>query len=127
VFLIIIFSGMIFRKEPFFQGQNNYDQLVKIARVLGTAELYAYLEKYGIVLDPSLQQLVGTHQRKPWKSFITKENKHLCVPMAIDLLDKLLVYDHQLRLSPLEAMSHPYFAVLKSNSSSSGDSSGIQE
>ena len=25
-------SGMIFRKEPFFYGHDNYDQLVKIAK-----------------------------------------------------------------------------------------------
>ena len=108
-----MFAGMIFRKEPFFQGANNYDQLVKIARVLGTVELYMYLEKYGIILDPALQSQCGTHSRKPWKSFINAENKALAVPLAVDLLDKLLVYDHQQRLSPKEAMSHPYFAVLK--------------
>lgn len=28
-----MFAGMIFRKEPFFHGHNNYDQLVKIAKV----------------------------------------------------------------------------------------------
>ena len=27
-------SGMIFRKEPFFHGHDNYDQLVKIAKVI---------------------------------------------------------------------------------------------
>jgi len=27
-------AGMVFRKEPFFHGHDNYDQLVKIARVL---------------------------------------------------------------------------------------------
>ena len=27
------FAGMIFRKEPFFYGHDNYDQLVKIAKV----------------------------------------------------------------------------------------------
>jgi casein kinase II subunit alpha len=26
-------QGMIFRKEPFFNGHDNYDQLVKIAKV----------------------------------------------------------------------------------------------
>src|ERR1700760_1339595 len=26
-----MFAGMIFQKEPFFQGKDNYDQLVKIA------------------------------------------------------------------------------------------------
>lgn len=29
-----MFAGMIFRKEPFFYGHDNYDQLVKIAKVL---------------------------------------------------------------------------------------------
>lgn len=28
-----MFAGMIFRKEPFFHGHDNYDQLVKIAKV----------------------------------------------------------------------------------------------
>ncbi|KAL0343537.1 UNVERIFIED_CONTAM: Casein kinase II subunit alpha-2 [Sesamum angustifolium] len=41
-----MFAGMIFRKEPFFYGHDNQDQLVKIARVLGTDELNAYLHKY---------------------------------------------------------------------------------
>jgi hypothetical protein len=30
----------IFRKEPFFHGHDNADQLVKIAKVLGTDELF---------------------------------------------------------------------------------------
>ena len=28
-----MFAGMIFRKEPFFHGHDNYDQLVRIAKV----------------------------------------------------------------------------------------------
>ena len=36
-------ASMIFRKEPFFHGHDNYDQLVRIAKVLGTEELYEYL------------------------------------------------------------------------------------
>ncbi|KAF1862796.1 hypothetical protein Lal_00040064 [Lupinus albus] len=54
-----MFAGMIFRKEPFFYGHDNYDQLVKIAKVLGTDELNAYLNKYRIELDPHLEALVG--------------------------------------------------------------------
>jgi casein kinase II subunit alpha len=46
-----MFAGMIFQKEPFFQGKDNYDQLVKIAKVLGTDELYAYIDKYNVTLD----------------------------------------------------------------------------
>lgn len=173
-------AGMIFQKEPFFHGHDNYDQLVKIARVraccllqivhaehdmhvipglapcmllaachlclnaahdcviepsfqsticltaspfdllmtcehyawghtdsmyrlllaylsqvLGTDELFAYLAKYGIELDPQLEALVGRHSRKAWGKFVTSDNQHLVTPEAVDLLDKLLRYDHQ--------------------------------
>ena len=40
-----MFAGLIFRKEPFFHGHDNTDQLVKIVRVLGTDELEAYLSE----------------------------------------------------------------------------------
>lgn len=48
----------IFKKEPFFQGNDNYDQLVKIAKVLGTEDLKGYLKKYGIKLDPMYNGLL---------------------------------------------------------------------
>merc|ERR1719430_1581369 len=71
-------ASMIFRKEPFFHGHDNYDQLVRIAKVLGTEELYEYLDKYQIELDPRFS-------------------------------DILLRYDHQERLTAMEAMEHAYF------------------
>jgi casein kinase II subunit alpha len=108
-----MFAGMIFRKEPFFAGHDNYDQLVRIAKVLGTDELYAYLNKYRIELDPNFEALIGRHSRKPWNKYITAENQHLVSTEAIDFLDKLLRYDHQERITAKEAQSHAYFDVLK--------------
>jgi len=108
-----MFAGMIFRKEPFFHGKDNQDQLVKIAKVLGTSELYAYLDKYGITLDPHFQQLIGTHAKKSFKRYVTPENKSLATNDAIDLLEKLLRYDHQERLTAREAMDHPYFNPIR--------------
>lgn len=123
----------IFRKEPFFHGHDNYDQLVKITKVLGTDELYAYLEKYDIDLDAQYDDILGRYQRKPWSRFITSgklspsmhmvkdrcietsfpfiliENQRFISNEAIDFLDKLLRYDHQERLTAQEAMAHPYF------------------
>jgi casein kinase II subunit alpha len=34
-------------------------------------------------------------------------------PEAIDFLDRLLRYDHQERLTAVEAMAHPYFAPVR--------------
>lgn len=104
-----MFAGMIFRREPFFHGHDNYDQLVKIARVLGTDELFKYLDKYNVDLDPHFDGILGRHAAKEWKKFVTPENQHLVSPEAIDLLDKLLRYDHQERLTAQEAAGHPYF------------------
>uniref|UniRef100_A0A672M5J8 non-specific serine/threonine protein kinase n=1 Tax=Sinocyclocheilus grahami TaxID=75366 RepID=A0A672M5J8_SINGR len=107
-------ASMIFQKEPFFHGQDNYDQLVRIAKVLGTEELSSYLNKYHIELDTRFKDLLGQQTRKRWENFVQPENQHLVSPEALDLLDKLLCYDHQQRLTAQEAMEHPYFyPVLK--------------
>lgn len=90
-----MFASMIFRKEPFFHGNSNSDQLVKIAKVLGTDELFDYLDKYEIELDAQYDDILGRFQKKPWHSFVTSENQRFVSNEAIDFLDKLLRYDHQ--------------------------------
>ncbi|KAG1658891.1 Casein kinase II subunit alpha [Nymphon striatum] len=102
-------ASMIFRKEPFFHGHDNYDQLVRIAKVLGTEELFEYVNKYQIQLDARFNDILGRHSRKRWERFVHSENQHLVSPEALDFLDKLLRYDHQDRLTAREAMEHPYF------------------
>jgi casein kinase II subunit alpha len=85
-----MFAGMIFRKEPFFHGHDNYDQLVKIAKVLGTEELFHYLDTYDLELDPHFDGILGRHSKKPWQKFVTNDNQHLISEEAIDFVSKLL-------------------------------------
>lgn len=110
-----MFASMIFRKEPFFHGHDNYDQLVRIAKVLGTKELFDYLERYQIELDPRFNDILGSHTRKRWERFVTQENQHLVSTEALDFLDKLLRYDHRDRITAREAMQHPYFHQVVAN------------
>ena len=98
-----MFASMIFRKEPFFHGNSNSDQLVKIAKVLGTDDLFDYLDKYEIELDAQYDDILGRFQKKPWHSFVNSENQRFVSNDAIDFLDKLLRYDHQVRL-PTETL-----------------------
>ncbi|SIO73616.1 CSNK2A, casein kinase II subunit alpha [Babesia microti strain RI] len=102
-------AGLVFKKEPFFYGHDNYDQLVKIAKVLGTDGLSKYLSKFGLQLGQQYQETMGVYPRRPWYKFITFENQNLATPEVIDLIDKMLVYDHTDRITPREAMQHPYF------------------
>lgn len=121
-----MFASMIFRKEPFFHGNSNSDQLVKIAKVLGTEDLFDYLDKYDIELDAQYDDILGRFPKKSWQAFVNSENQRFISNEAIDFLDKLLRYDHQVycatcllkkaianhlqeRLTALEAQSHPYF------------------
>lgn len=47
-------AGMIFQREPFFKGADNYDQLIKIAKILGTPEVLDYTEKFNLKLAPQI-------------------------------------------------------------------------
>ncbi|KAI9883017.1 MAG: hypothetical protein M1823_005222 [Watsoniomyces obsoletus] len=112
-----MFASMIFRKEPFFHGNSNADQLVKIAKVLGTDELSEYLREYNIALDPQYDEILDKYPRKPWTDFVTPENQRLVSHEALGFLNGLLVYDHKKRLTAKEAMAHVYFAPVRAASS----------
>lgn len=90
----VMMAGMIFKKEPFFKGNDNYDQLDQITKVLGTEELYGYLSKYNIQLEPALDRILGNHHSIKLSSFINPSNSHLATPDALDLLSKMMQYDH---------------------------------
>lgn len=126
-----MFAGMIFIMHPFFRGRDNYDQLVKIAKILGTHELNEYLAKYKLSMDSHFDDIMGTYSRKDWRIFVTKDNKHLVTDEALDLLGHLLVYDHQKRLTCQEAMQHKYFAPIRKqeakNETRGGESKGTAE
>jgi len=108
-------AAILFKKDPFFRGNENRDQLVKIAKVLGTDLLETWLNKYGLILDPGFRTLIGSHQPQAWSAFITPNNSSIAnVPETLDFLDKLLRYDQQERLTAREAMEHRYFFPLKS-------------
>ena len=67
-------ASLVLRKEPFFHGHDNYDQLTRIAKVLGTDALHAYLEKYGITLDGHFDDLSSqSYPAKPLSKFVNAE------------------------------------------------------
>ena len=102
-------ASMVFRKEPFFHGSDNSDQLLQIINVLGTESFHRYLDKYSIELDENLEDSIRTRQRKPWTTFVTRENQHLVSNEALTFLDLTLRYDHTERVLPRDAMGLPYF------------------
>ncbi|KAJ7770148.1 kinase-like domain-containing protein [Mycena maculata] len=104
-----MFASMIFRKEHFFRGSDNDDQLLKVMKTLGTERFDLYLKTYNIHFETEIDNLLVNYPKQPWTRFITAENRHLASAPALDFLDKLLRYDHRERLTATEASAHPYF------------------
>ena len=108
-------AGIVFMIHPFFHGKDNNDQLLRIVKVLGSDALDAYLAKYRLTLDPVYAPILGSdrHPGRRLSKFVTDQNRHLAVPEALDLLEKVLVMDHAERLTCREAMAHKYFDAVR--------------
>lgn len=102
-------AGMIFRKEPFFKGEDNYDQLAKIVKVLGYDAFNEYVQRYNIDLDPYYEDIIPNCPARRYEDYINENNRHLVSPEAIDLLHNILDYEQHARPTAREAMAHPYF------------------
>jgi casein kinase II subunit alpha len=104
--------------------------------VLGSIDLIKYCQKYGIKITPHVESIIATYdskgeiqgKRKSWLTFLTEQGhdrnydrKQLCpIPSieSIDLLDQLLVYDQDKRLTAREALIHPFFHQVRERAQS---------
>lgn len=104
-------AGMIFKVDTFFKGSDNFDQLVKIIKVLGEDDLHEYCHKYQLRIPKEVKKAIRDrdYEKVPFTAFINENNKHMISPEALDLLDKMLRYDKNERVTPREAMKHEYF------------------
>lgn len=106
-------AGMLFKMDTLFKGSDNFDQLVKIVKVLGTPSLQDYLRNYKLSLPNELTYTIKATEVVPWEAFVTDKNRDRVTPEGLDLLSKMLVYDKNKRITPAEAMKHPYFAPIR--------------
>lgn len=112
-----VLAGMLFFKDPFFVGTNNDDQLLQIVAVMGKKALFRYLDKYQCrisrVVESYLHSLPEEHV--DWRNYIKRDLAHQswCDATGLDLLDKMLQFDHQDRILAHEAMQHPFFAPVR--------------
>jgi casein kinase II subunit alpha len=106
-------AGMIFKVDPFFKGSDNNDQLIKIAKVMGTDDLQTYVKKYKINIPAPIAKILKSYPAMDLEEFINKNNQSLVSEEGLDLLRKMLAYDKNLRITPIQAMNHPYFNPVK--------------
>ena len=120
-----IMAGILFGRHPFFHGRDNVDQLCRIVTVTGTDELYRYTTKYAISIPDDIQHKLNSNSRslqashRGWEALAAGSGsgsggggRGLRSGVALDLLSRLLLIDHQQRATVDEALAHLYFAHL---------------
>lgn len=101
-----VFAEMIFKKRPFFNGKDNFDQLYKICKCLGTRDLFIYAEKFNISLkDFNFDNI--QEEKKDIEDFLPLKSEDY--KLACNLLEKIFVYDHVDRITASECLNHPFF------------------
>lgn len=94
--------------KPLFPGNSEMDQIFKICSVLGTPSEKTWpkglklTEQIGIVLPHFI------------KTDLKKLIPNAC-PEAIDLLDKIFVFQSEKRISVQQALNHVFFQGEKAN------------
>lgn len=89
---------------PLFIGENTKDQLKKIAEIIGFPDDFD-IRGMGVKKAEHFEGVtpIGIKKRLTGKA----------PPQAIDLISKVLVYNPDKRIRPLDALLHPYFDPLR--------------
>lgn len=93
--------------RPLFDGESSTDQLIKIIKVLGSPS-EAEIKK----MNPASTEKISLPDIKPVEWPVVFKN-FKPDPLLLDLLSKVLIYDPNERLTPLEVLIHPYFDEIK--------------
>ena len=107
----VIMLSFLMRRHPIISLNNtskvkNFTiaNLVPLSLIFGTSELKAIAHEYGygMLIPDEIPK-----ERKPWKELVNEEMKE--ETQALDLLDKMLKLDQIERITPDEALAHPFF------------------
>jgi casein kinase II subunit alpha len=109
-----ILAAIIFKRDPFFHGDDNKHQLQLIVDMLGTDSLNEYISRLGLPANVVEEAIPANRPipRRPWASLVSAKTT-MATPLAIDLIDKILVMDHTKRLTARDAMAHGYFDAVR--------------
>ena len=80
---------------------------------MGTDGLREYLKKYRLNLPNQVAHLIHNCEPTPFSQFINNNNKERVCDEGLDLLSKMLVYDKNMRITPRDALKHPYFEPIR--------------
>ena len=109
----LTFSLMMFKKFILECGENDADQLLKVADLVGGQGILNYADSLHVELDNETRSDLRRRKGIGLEACAKKYGKNICTPDALDLLNKLMTIDHRDRITASDAMKHPFFRPLK--------------
>ncbi|KAK8611998.1 hypothetical protein V6N13_132032 [Hibiscus sabdariffa] len=98
--------GEIMSRQPLFPGKDYVHQLKLITELIGSPDD----SSLGFLRSDNARRYVGQLPQHPRQNFSARFPN--MSPGAIDLLEKMLIFDPQRRITVDEALCHPYLAPL---------------
>ncbi|XP_023558267.1 mitogen-activated protein kinase 12 isoform X2 [Octodon degus] len=92
--------------KTLFKGSDHLDQLKEIMKVTGTPP-EEFVQKLQSTEAKNYMKGLPELEKKDFASILTSAS-----PMAVNLLEKMLVLDSEQRVTAAEALAHPYFESL---------------
>ncbi|XP_023421322.1 polyamine deacetylase HDAC10 isoform X2 [Cavia porcellus] len=92
--------------KTLFKGNDHLDQLKEIMKVTGTPPA-EFVQKLQSAEAKNYMKGLPELEKKDFASILTTAS-----PMAVSLLEKMLVLDSEQRVTAAEALAHPYFESL---------------
>jgi casein kinase II subunit alpha len=108
----ITFSIMMLRRFALECGEDDAQQLIKVADLVGGRGILQYAQSLGINFDEKTFETLRKISGYGWDPFCQRA-KEMCPPEAVDLLKKMTIIDHRQRITAKEALQHPFFNPLR--------------
>jgi casein kinase II subunit alpha len=109
----LTFSIMMLKKIAIEAGDDDGQQLLKIAELVGGDGILRYAASLHVKLDAKTEAALSRIPGTGWDVYADRVPADVGPAEAFDLLKKMMAIDHRERISAKEAMKHPYFAPLR--------------
>ncbi|XP_059257693.1 mitogen-activated protein kinase 12 isoform X2 [Mustela nigripes] len=97
--------------KTLFKGSDHLDQLKEIMKVTGTPPA-EFVQRLQSADAKNYMKGLPELEKKDFASILTNASP-LALPVAVNLLEKMLVLDAERRVTAAEALTHPYFESLQ--------------
>ena len=105
-----IFGEMMFRTHrSMMEGEDEEENLNEAAKFLGSDGLYIMARKYWLGMNPDWVDFIGYKEKGGFLKLMNETNSDLVTDQGVDLLEKMLTWDFQDRITAKDALEHEFF------------------